>query len=90
MLEQAALDPGDGRAAQAAATAALKALLLQEMQEPRGEDPRTLLAQAAESDQTLLGLQHEAEALLHPKRDGRDYGHAEALLDAVRGRLAPD
>ncbi len=90
LLEQAAVDPGDGQSAKAAAAAALRALLLQEMQEPRSQEPSALLAQAAETDHTLGAVRADAEALEHPTHDGRDFEHAQAVLDAVRGRLAPD
>lgn len=85
LLIEAERDP---LAARPAAVAALRALLLQWAQSPRGERLTELLAQAATTDDTLSNFQEQAAALEQEPPPADAYGQAKVLVDAARGRLA--
>jgi HEPN domain-containing protein len=76
----------DSSHAQMAAVEALKALLLHWAQTPRGERVEELLAQAAETDDTLEQFRSDAAAL-----DGgaaaNPHEQAKIFVDAARARL---
>src|SRR5215211_7895115 len=85
LLIRAEQDPS---AARPAAAAALRALLLQWGQTPRGEQIRELLDQAAESDDSLADLRLPAEDLDAHSAEADAYERAKMFVDAARGRLA--
>ena len=83
LLDQAERDP---TAARRAAVEALKALLSYWDQAPRGERVEELLAQAAETDETLEQFRPDAAAL-----DGNaaadPHEQAKIFVDAARARV---
>ena len=85
LLLQAEQDPAVARPA---AAAALRALLLQWAQTPRGERVGELLAQAAETDSTLADFQLAAADLDAHSAEADAYERAKMFVDAARGRLA--
>jgi hypothetical protein len=87
LLAQAEQDPG---AARPAALAALRALLLEWTVTPRGDRVSDLVAQAAETDDTLAELRHDALVLDGGVYDspGDAFERALTIVNAARGRLA--
>ena len=85
LLMQAEQDPA---AARPAAVEALRALLFQWAQTPRGERVSELLAQAAETDGTLADFQLAAADLDAHGTEADAYERAKMFVDAARGRLA--
>ena len=85
LLVEAESDPSVARQA---AVAALRGLLLEWSQQPRGESVTDLLLQAAETDATLEHFRPEAEVLdrFNPEADALD--RAKIFVDAARARLA--
>ena len=88
LLEQA--ERGDPEAARSAAQAALRALLLEWTEQPRGERVVDLLMQAAETDDTLAEFRSDALTLDGHifETPGDAYERAKVFVDAARGRLA--
>ncbi len=82
LLERAEQEP---TAATAAAVTALKALLLIWDETPRGERVGELLAQAAETDDTLAEFMDDAR-VLDQGVDGT-YERAKVFVDAARARV---
>jgi hypothetical protein len=78
----------DPTAAPPAAVAALRALLLQWAERPRGERVSELLSQAAETDETLAQFHSAAVTLDATSREADAYEHAKVFVDAARARLA--
>ena len=85
LLMQAEQDPA---AARPAAVEALRALLFQWAQTPRGERVSELLAQAAETDPTLADFRLAAADLDAHSAEADAYERAKMFVDAARGRLA--
>jgi HEPN domain-containing protein len=85
LLVQAETDP---TVARQAAVAALRALLFEWSQQPRGERVLDLLLQAAETDASLEAFRPEAEVLdrFNPESDALE--RAKIFVDAARARLA--
>src|SRR5438477_5967038 len=86
LLERAEHDPA---AAQPAAVAALRALLLAWSETPSSARLADLLAQAAETDDTLAEFRSDALALdgHATETPGDAYERAKEFVDAARGRL---
>lgn len=78
---------GDPEAARSAAATALRGLLLEWAQTPRGDGVGELLAQAAETDDTLEQFMPDATALDRGSQDGDLYERAKVFVDAARARL---
>jgi hypothetical protein len=87
LLARAEQDPA---AARPAAVAALRALLLEWTLTPRGERVTELVAQAAETDETLAELRHDAMVLDGEVSEspGDAFERALTIVNAARGRLA--
>jgi hypothetical protein len=85
LLVQAETDPG---AAREAALQALRSLLLEWSEPPRGDTVVDLLLQAAQTDPTLEHFRPEAEVLdrFNPQPDAVE--RAKIFVDAARARLA--
>jgi hypothetical protein len=83
LLDAAERDPA---AARPAAVEALKALLLAWSETPRGERVEELLAQAAETDDTLEQFRADAVAL-DAEAAADAHERAKIFVDAARGRL---
>jgi hypothetical protein len=85
LLVQAESEPSLARQA---AVAALRGLLLEWNEAPRGDTVVELLLQAAETDATLENFRPEAEVLdrFNPEPDACD--RAKIFVDAARARLA--
>jgi hypothetical protein len=75
-------------AAQPAAAAALRGLLLQWAQMPRGHRVGELLTDAARTDDTLEQFQYAATALDEGSDKAKAHEHAKIFVDAARARLA--
>jgi hypothetical protein len=78
----------DAAAAREAALDALRALLLEWSERPRGDKVLDLLLQAAETDPSLEQFRSEAEVLdrFNPEADAAE--RAKIFVDAARARLA--
>lgn len=86
--ERLLLAASDPARAREAARAALRALLLDWGQAPRGSSVGDLLRQAAETDDTLAGFAGTAEDLEADPPRGDPAANAKVFVDAARGRLA--
>ena len=84
LLERAEQDPASAR--QAAITA-LRGLLMIWAQTPRGERVGELLAQAAETDDTLAEFMEDAKALDREDAPDGTYERAKVFVDAARARV---
>ena len=84
LLERAAQDPASARPA---AIAALRGLLMLWSQTPRGERVAELLAQAAETDDTLAEFIADARVLDAEDTPDGTYERAKVFVDAARARV---